>query len=70
MSVPLVKVRDGVELPLPQAIALAELSDKHPGSTWHLADCGCCVCFHPAGDPTRGYVIGEDGESDYHDRSS
>ena len=41
--------------------------NRQPNSTWHFNDCGCCVCVHPGGDPTRAYIIGDDGEFDYID---
>lgn len=54
---------------LPQQAELVRLSLEHPGSTWHFNDCGCCVCFHPEGKTHNktGYIIGADGESEFHD---
>ena len=57
-------------LPLAQAAELGRLMQEHADegrSTWHMAECGCCACFHPGGATDRGYVIGPDGESDYHE---
>lgn len=52
-------------LPEPQLLTLARLAAIHSTYTWHMADCGCCVCFHPDADTSRGYLIGADGEADY-----
>lgn len=57
---------DSPALPLPQLLTLGRLAEEHPDSTWHLNDCGCCVCLHPGGDTTRGYIIGADGDYDLH----
>lgn len=54
-----------IELPFPQALTLAKLTEAYPESTWHLNDCGCCVCLHPEGDSTKGWLIGADGEASY-----
>lgn len=49
-----------------QYATLLALAQEHPGGTFHLGNCGCCVCFHPPGDKRGGWVIGSDGSSDYH----
>lgn len=54
-------------LPRPQLLKLAQLSVVNPGSSWHFADCGCCVCFHPGGDTSKGWLIGADGDAEYHE---
>lgn len=64
-----IRLPDGEEadMPLAQALAVAALSKEHHGSTWHFANCRCCVCFHPGGDVSRGWLIGSDGEAEYHE---
>jgi len=52
-------------LPEEQVLVLAKLSMLHPGVTWHMANCGCCVCVHD-GTPDKGWLIGPDGVYDYH----
>jgi hypothetical protein len=37
---------------------------------WHINACGCCITVHPVGQHDRGYVIGADGEYDWHDLSN
>jgi hypothetical protein len=54
------------QMPAAQKLTLAQLTQQHPESRWHMADCGCCVCFHPDSDVTRGWLIGSDGKADYH----
>lgn len=56
-------------LPRAQVQALADLGGASPGATWHMADCGCCICLHPKGDPTQGWLIGPDGSSEYHEHT-
>ena len=58
------------QLPSAQTTTLGLLSAQYPGSTWHLADCGCCVCLHPGGDSTRGWLIGADGSTEYHEHEA
>jgi hypothetical protein len=58
-----------VELTYEQANALVTLKVEHPNSTWHMADCGCCVCLHPEGDSSKGWLIGQDGKADYLERA-
>lgn len=60
-------VRQIVEtLPEPQVRELFRLACEYPGSSWHLNECGCCVCLHPDGDDKHsGWIIGEDGGSSY-----
>lgn len=65
MSEPRIELPNGREITLAQALELVRLAEEHPGSTWHLAECECCVCFHPYGEVRRGWVIGPDGESEY-----
>lgn len=64
-------MKDGKEklrgLPRPQLLKLAQLSVEHRGSSWHFCDQGCCVCFHPGGDSSRGWLIGADGSAEYHE---
>ena len=55
------------KLPRPQLNALASLAVEHPDSTWHLAECGCCLCVHPHGDSSKGWIIGPDGDAEYRD---
>ena len=60
-----------LQRPREQLLTLARLSVEHPNSTWHMNACGCCVCLHPGGDPSGGWVIGPDGGADslpLHDR--
>jgi len=56
----------GKDLPLAQVMELAELIEKYPDGTWHYADCGCCICFHPVKGEGSGYLIGSDGGKEYH----
>ena len=58
-----------VELTYPQANAVVALKVENPNATWHMADCGCCVCLHPEGDSSRGWLIGQDGEAEYMERT-
>lgn len=62
---------DGSTLKMPEAQAreLARLTQLHPDSTWHLADCGCCACLHPGGDALRGWIVGADGGSEYREEA-
>ena len=53
------------KLPEPQVRELFRLTCDYPGSTWHLNECGCCVCLHPDGDGKHGWIIGADGGSHY-----
>lgn len=53
-----------VDMPLSQIMAIARLGNDYPGATWHFAECGCCVCFHPVNSP-GGWLIGSDGGSTY-----
>lgn len=55
-----------VQLPLEQAETLASLCKQHPGSTWHFNDCGCCICLHPGGDKSQGFIINFDGDAELH----
>ena len=55
------------ELPEEQYLTLLALAQEHPDSSWHWADCRCCACFHPGGDLTRGWIVGADGSSEYHE---
>lgn len=52
-----------------QLAELVRLTLKHPDSTWHFNDCGCCVCLHPEGREHNktGYVINSDGDVSFHD---
>jgi len=55
-------------LPRPQVVALGRLMFEHADagpSHWHMNDCGCCACFHPAGATDRGYIVNADGDVDY-----
>jgi hypothetical protein len=55
-----------LKLPTEQLAELLRLTQLYPASTWHFADCGCCLCLHPDGtDASHGFVIGKDGGSDY-----
>lgn len=49
----------------PQKVELVRLARIYPGSTWHVNDCGCCVCLHPDDNHSGGYIIGQDGSSEY-----
>lgn len=53
-------------LPREQLLTLAALGQEHPGSIWHLAECGCCICLHPGGRRHEGWIIGPDGTAEYH----
>jgi hypothetical protein len=49
-------------MPKPQRATLVRVACMYPpGATWHWADCGCCVCFHPGGDRSCGWLIDADG---------
>ena len=56
-----------IELPFAQAMKLIELTQEYPGSYWHFNECGCCICLHPGGDKSRGWIIGSDGGADLHE---
>lgn len=56
-----------VQMPFDQALTIGRLSIEHPDSSWHFNECGCCVCLHPGGEKTRGWIIGSDGEAEYHE---
>lgn len=62
---PKLTTSDGVELPLVQALAIAEILGRELGSTWHMNECGCCACVHPPGDNTKGWIVNADGDADY-----
>lgn len=55
---------EAVRLPLAQVLTIARLAQENPGSYWHLNECGCCVCLHPGGEKSKGWIIGSDGGAD------
>jgi hypothetical protein len=55
-----------IELPVAQALAVAEALLEFKRPVWHVNDCGCCVSVHENEKPvTGGYVIGRDGGADW-----
>lgn len=66
----LVAVPAGEELlllPKAQVVALGLLLLKCPDSTWHVNECGCCVCLHPGGRLDRAYIVNADGDPAYYE---
>jgi hypothetical protein len=57
----------GVEVTFMQALRIHELGEKLGEYEWHLNDCGCCVTVHPRGNHHAGYVIGSEGDYDWHE---
>lgn len=62
-----IKMPDGSDMPLVQIIALADLARAFPGSIWHFNDCGCCVCLHPGGDKSQGWIVNPSGDAELHE---
>jgi hypothetical protein len=60
-----ITLSNGVKLGFAQAATLGRLMDEHDADAmhWHLNDCGCCLTFHT---PFGGWVIGPDGDADFH----
>ena len=62
-----VTLPNGIKLPFIQALRIGELGEKLGSYEWHLNECGCCITVHRRGEHDRGYVIGTDGEYDWHE---
>lgn len=56
---------ESVELPLAQALTLADVLGKFDRAVWHFNECGCCISVHERGDGTSGYVIDRHGGVDH-----
>lgn len=54
------------QLPIEQVQTVANLANANPGSYWHFNDCGCCICLHPGGDKSQGWIINAAGEAELH----
>ena len=68
MSDMTITLPDGVTVTVPQMMRILELGEALGGDfTWHKNDCGCCVTVHRRGDNHSGYIIGDDGEYDWHE---
>jgi len=58
-----IKLPDGDELSLPQAVTLARLIEEMERSHWHFNRCGCCVTLHGS---DCAYVINRDGDETFY----
>ena len=60
-----VTLSNGITLSFSQAATLARLIKEHGAEKthWHPNECGCCFTLHA---PTGSYLIGPDGEPEFH----